>query len=272
LDVGKQSIDSHFSRHKKSRGKLETYVTNTEYNYFIMTGLDSNTKLTLVYFPIGGRAEAVRLTAAAGGIPFTNKVMTFPEFKEAKENADLMPLGQLPVLEIEKDGIKSVVAQSGAILRYFGKLGGLYPSSDVDAMQVDSMLYLLEDLAGAIILSVKGAVRSHISNDEWADDVKLGIRKRWLETDVPKFLGFIEKSLEKSASGWLVGDTPTVADIKLYTDLTWYFGGVLDGIPTNLLDSYPACKALMKKVEAIDGVHKWMEQYSKPYATFDFKP
>jgi glutathione S-transferase len=237
-----------------------------------MTGLDSNTKLTLVYFPIGGRAEAIRLAAAAGGIPFTNKVLTFPEFKDAKDNAEIMPLGQLPVLEIEKDGGKSVITQSGAILRYFGKLGGLYPSSDLDAMQVDSMLYLLEDLAGAIILSVKGAVRSHVSEDEWGDDVKLAIRKRWLETDVPKFLGFIEKSLEKSTSGWLVGEAPTVADIKLYTDLTWYCGGVLDGIPKDMLDSYPACKALMGKVEAIEGVHKWMQHYSKPYSTFEFKP
>jgi len=237
-----------------------------------MTGLDSNTKLTLVHFPIGGRAEAIRLTAAAGGIPFTNKVMTFPEFQQIKGNTDILPLGQLPVLEIEKDGSKSIITQSGAILRYFGKLAGLYPSSDVDAMQVDSMLYLLEDLAGGIILSVKGAVRSLISENEWGDEVKLEIRKRWLATDVPKLLGFVEKSLAASESGWLVGETPTVADIKLYTDLTWYFGGVLDGVPTDMLDSYPACKALMKKVEAIDGVHKWMEQYSKPYPTFDFKP
>ena len=44
-----------------------------------MTGLDTNTKLALLYFPIGGRAEAIRLSAAAGKIPFTNKVLTFPE-------------------------------------------------------------------------------------------------------------------------------------------------------------------------------------------------
>jgi glutathione S-transferase len=237
-----------------------------------MPGIDSNTKLTLVYFPIGGRAEAIRLTAAAGGIPFTNKVLTFPEFKDAKDNTDIMPLGQLPVLEVEKDGKKSVVTQSGAILRYFGKLGGLYPSSDMEAMQVDTMLYILEDLASSVILSVKGAVRSLVSDQEWEDTRKLEIRKRWLETDVPKFLGFIEKSLEKSEAGWLVGSSPTVADIKLYTDLTWYFGGVLDGIPTDLLDSYPACKALMGKVEAIDGVKKWMDHYSKPYSSFDFSP
>ena len=34
----------------------------------------TDSKLTLVYFPIGGRAEPIRLTAAVGGIAFTNKV------------------------------------------------------------------------------------------------------------------------------------------------------------------------------------------------------
>jgi glutathione S-transferase len=96
-----------------------------------MSGLDSHTKLSLLYFPIGGRAEAIRLTAAAGGIAFTNKVLTFPEFMEVKHDKELIPLGQIPVLHIEKDGKTRTVTQSLAILRYFGKIRGLYPSDEI---------------------------------------------------------------------------------------------------------------------------------------------
>ena len=78
-------------------------------------------KLTLVYFGFANRAEPIRLAAAIGGVPFTNKSIHYQDFASLK---DELPLGQLPILEIEKDGDKIVISQAHAILRYFGKLGG----------------------------------------------------------------------------------------------------------------------------------------------------
>lgn len=237
-----------------------------------MTALDTNTKFALLYFPIGGRAEAIRLTAAAGKIPFTNKVITGPEFMNVKNDVEMLPLGQLPVLHMETDGKRSVVTQSSAILRYFGKLGGLYPSDEVDALEVDSFLALLEDLLKSLTLTVAGAVRSLLSDTEWTGEEKIEIRKRWMESSLPKFLGVVEKTLEGSESGWLVGESVTIADISWYTDLMWISSGVMDGIPRTLLDDYPNSKALMKRVEAVDGIEKWMGKYSKPYSTFEYEP
>jgi len=237
-----------------------------------MAGLDSNTKLALLYFPIGGRAEAIRLTAAAGKIPFTNKVFTFPEFMDIKNDIEMLPLGQVPVLQMETDGKKSVITQSSAILRYFGKLGGLYPSDEVDALQVDSFLALLEDLLKPLVMTVGGAVRSLVSETEWTGEEKIEIRKRWMESSLPKFLGLVEKTLKGSESGWLVGESVTIADISWYTDLKWVSGGILDGIPSTVFDDYPNIKALMERVEAVDGIEKWMGKYSKPYSTFEYEP
>mmetsp|Transcript_25849 Transcript_25849/g.43961 ORF Transcript_25849/g.43961 Transcript_25849/m.43961 type:complete len:154 (-) Transcript_25849:56-517(-) len=79
-------------------------------------------KLTLVYFGLGGRAEAIRLAAAVGKIPFTNKSLTFKDFSAEKGT---FPLQEVPVLEIEEPGKeKYAIPQSVAILRYIGKMAG----------------------------------------------------------------------------------------------------------------------------------------------------
>jgi len=47
--------------------------------------------------------------------------------------------------------------------------------------------------------------------------------------------------------------------------MTWYSQfarlaeGDLDGVPADLLDAYPKCRALVDKVEAIPSVHAWQE-------------
>lgn len=80
-------------------------------------------KHTLSYFGIAGRAEPIRLAAVIGKFPFTNKSLGWQEFGEQK---DKLPLGQVPILEIEQDdgGTKTIIPQSDAILRYIGKQTG----------------------------------------------------------------------------------------------------------------------------------------------------
>eukprot|EP00978_Attheya_sp_CCMP212_P037326 scaffold174999_cov52-Attheya_sp.AAC.4 len=235
--------------------------------------MSSDTKLTLTYFPIGGRAEAIRLTAAVGSIAFTNQSMSSAEFAEAqKANSPTMPFGQVPVLQIEKDGTSQTITQSDAILRYFGKLAGLYPTDEIQALKVDELMAILQDAVSPLVMTVRGAVKSHISDSDWTSEEKLEIRGRWLKTDMPKYLGEIESVLKASTSGWLVGETVTIADIRLFVGLNWISGGILDGIPTSVVDGYPCCIALMEKVKSIDKIKEWMEKYPKPYETFDFKP
>mmetsp|Transcript_19779 Transcript_19779/g.24399 ORF Transcript_19779/g.24399 Transcript_19779/m.24399 type:complete len:236 (-) Transcript_19779:225-932(-) len=228
-------------------------------------------KLTLTYFPIAGKAEPIRLAFAAGDVAFTNKVMTFGEFTDSKSS---LPLGQLPLLDIEEGEFKSTVTQSSAILRYIGKMGGLYPKDDdVIAMRIDEIMSILDDFTAPLILTVQGPVRALISdNQEWSTEEKVAIRKRWIAQTLPRFLGNIENVLSKSESGWTVGDSLTIADLKLYCELNWISGGILDGIPTDVLDNYPACLKLKEKVKAHEGVKKWTDKYSKPYATFDYMP
>lgn len=235
-------------------------------------------KLTLIYFPIGGRAESIRLTAAVGGIAFSNKIVTGADFKEAQKNPDILPLRQVPILQIQTteggETKTETVTQSGAILRYFGKLAGLYPQDILAAMKVDECLSIMEDLSVGLVMTLKGAVNCHISDTEWTGDEKIAIRKKWLLDDFPKYLGRLEDTLKHSESGWLVAnhDGPTIADMKLFSDLGWIGGGFLDGIPKDALDSYPNCMALMHKVKGLEKIQAWMDKYPKPYGTFDYEP
>lgn len=234
----------------------------------------SNTKLTLTYFPFGGKAEPIRLAAAIGGVSFTNKVLTFSEFAEARKS---LPFGQVPVLQVDtlddEGNIKntSIVTQSDAILRYFGKLAKLYPTNDFLAMKVDEMLCVIDDLDVAITMTIQGPKKLLLSEGEWSAEEKIKIRERWVESSLPKYVGMIENTLKASTSGWLVGDSITIADIKCFVRFSHITSGILDGIPTTVLDKYPNCLALMEKVKEVDGIKSWNQKYSMPYGNFDYK-
>lgn len=93
--------------------------------------------------------------------PLQTRPSPFPDFKDIKSS---LPTGQLPILEIESNGKKKVVGQSAAILRYAGKLGGLYPTDDREAMEVDMLCDHIEDLTKGVGLTVQGSVNNFISD------------------------------------------------------------------------------------------------------------
>jgi glutathione S-transferase len=238
----------------------------------IKENMTSIPKLTVSYFPIGGRAEPIRLALALGGIPFSNKVLTFAEFSEAKSS---LPLGQLPTLDIDCGASQKTLTQSIGILRYVGKIGGLYPKDDdVKAMEIDEVMSIMEDIKTPVAMTLQGAVKCLLSDDtEFTSEEKLKIRERFVSKHIPRFLDFIEKKMSSNeGSDWIVGDSMTIADLVVYCDLTWISGGILDGVPTTVLDAFPACKALIENVKNDDKVKKWYEQYSKPYGNFDYEP
>lgn len=62
----------------------------------------------------------------------------------ALKKAGAFPFGSVPVLDLP--GQPERFAQSSAILRYAGKLAGLYPDNLVDALRADMVIAALEDL------------------------------------------------------------------------------------------------------------------------------
>jgi len=92
--------------------------------------------IKLTYFDIPGFGDPLRLTLAVGGIAFEDERLPADAAGYAevarRRAAGTLPFGQVPVAEI--DG--RVYAQSNALVRYFGRLAGLYPDG-VDQLQCD---------------------------------------------------------------------------------------------------------------------------------------
>lgn len=182
----------------------------------------------------------------------------------------------MPFLEIEEEGKdKVVVAESNAILRYIGKLGGVYPSDPIQALKVDSLIETSLEATRSLEVSLSGMVRSLLFETDWTDEEKLACRKRLAEDKergLPFYLSYFEKVLKENGTGFFVGDSLTIADLAISRLVFWIESGTLDGIPKSMLDDYPLFKALAAKIESTPEVVAYRSKHPIPYGDFDFEP
>jgi len=87
-----------------------------------------------------------------------------------------------------------------------------------------------------------------------------------------QFLSVLEKHLNGNKSGWFVGDSPTIADLRVHQFTSWMLAGLLDGVPADCMDAYPLLKAQHDKIEALPAVAAFRAKYGKQYSTFDYTP
>jgi len=204
-------------------------------------------KLKLVYFPIAGRGESIRLALHVGGIAFDDHRITFADWPALKPKT---PFGAIPILEIEGHSF----GQSNALLRYAGKLGGLYPSDPLAALRVDEILDAVEDVTSLITPSLR----------ETDPEKRAALRKVLAETSLPPQFANLEKALARNkASPFVTGKDLTVGDLKLAPVLGWIQSGVLDGIPADLADSHPHLVALRNAVFHHPKVQEWNAAHPK---------
>jgi glutathione S-transferase len=199
------------------------------------------TSLRLRYFPFPGRAGPIRDALQIGHIPFVDEHVPPEQFGQLRAAGEF-PFGGLPVLDVETDKGKMCVAQSNAILRFAGRLSGLYPEDDpIQALKVDEALDMGEDIAGLIGPSLH----------EQDEDKKLAMRKELAEATLPFWGDCFERLLVANGrTGFIVGNSLTVADLKLYWLVDWLTSGMLDGIPPSLFDRFENVLAWRKNVTA----------------------
>jgi len=198
--------------------------------------------LRLHYFPFPGRAQSIRDALNIGGIEFTDEHLDSPKFREQRNKGEL-PFGMLPVLDITTESGTMRVGQSNAILRFAGRLSGLYPVDDaLQALKVDEALDLGEDINSSLSPSL-------YESDETK---KMAMRKVLAEQTFPFMATCFERLLVNNGStGFIVGNELTVADLKLYWIVDWLTSGILDGIPKTLFDNFPTICAWRKNITAV---------------------
>jgi len=189
-------------------------------------------KLKLTYFDFpGGRAEPARLALHIGGIPFEDfrfAPSTFPEVRKTT------PLNQVPTLHVNDVQI----TQSDAITRYVGKLTGLYPTDNFQALLCDEILGALEDV------TIKLGATFGLTGEPLET-----ARKALVSGALPHYLGWLERQLESHGGTYFADNRLTIADLKAFVLVNWLNSGKLDHIPADLVATIaPKLKTHAKRI------------------------
>lgn len=203
-------------------------------------------KLKLTYFDFhGGRGEPVRLALHIGGVAFEDHRFTFPEFEEIRKAT---PFAQVPVLEV--DGVQ--VTQSDAILRYAGKLAGLYPADALQALLCDEVSYVVEE-AG-----VKLGPTFRMTGDAQKE-----ARLALVHGPMPVYLRWLERQLKAHGGEFFADNRLTVADLKVFVDVRNLNSGRLDHVPADLVAQVaPALNAHMQRIASLPAVQAYYAKFA----------
>jgi glutathione S-transferase len=176
------------------------------------------TKYKLTYFDFdGGRGEPIRIAFHAAGIEFEDSRLSFAEFGEMRQSTGF---SALPVLEI--DGAE--VTQSNAISRYVGKLAGLYPTDDLQALYCDEAMGVAEDVMHRVVptFSLK---------DEELRQAREKLADGW----IPIYLRGLDALLTRGGGQYFAANRLTVADLKILVLTRWLSSGGLDHVPADIV-------------------------------------
>ena len=195
------------------------------------------------------RAEVLRVSLFISNIPFEDVRISREEFINMIKtgylpNGKKVPFHQLPVIEVDGE----IIGQTGAIARYCGKISNLYSKDNINAAKIDQII----DAATDITNLVSPTIREKDEQKKVED--RLLLKNKLL----PRWFRYLENILLESTSDWFVENKMTIADIAMWRLLGWLISGIIDGIPTTIVDSYPKLKNIHTNVHHHPKVQEWM--------------
>jgi glutathione S-transferase len=183
---------------------------------------------TLIYFPVRGRAELIRLILAEAGVEYAEHPVgkdTPPQNGRPTDFAALKATGLLafnavPVWE-ESDGFR--LAQSLAITNHLARTHGLFGKGAREGALVEQALGGFEDARAELRKLATAAV-----------EARAEVREQLLTESAPRWLGHFERLLAAN-TGLLVGGSVTSADLALWYLVEMYrdngLGAAVDRFP-----------------------------------------
>ena len=195
------------------------------------------------------RAEVLRVCLYISETPFEDIRITRDEFITMIKtgflpNGKKVPFHQLPVIEVDN----KIVGQTGAIARYCGKASNLYSNDDLHAAKIDQII----DAATDITNIVSPTIREKDEQKKIAD--RLNLKNKLL----PRWFKYLEDLLSEENSEWFVENKMTIADIAMWRLIGWLKSGIIDGIPTSIVDDFPKLKNVHHKIHNHRKVQEWM--------------
>eukprot|EP00177_Eucheuma_denticulatum_P006469 GFKZ01011783.1.p2 GENE.GFKZ01011783.1~~GFKZ01011783.1.p2 ORF type:complete len:211 (+),score=32.93 GFKZ01011783.1:394-1026(+) len=196
--------------------------------------------LKISYFNTTGRAEMSRLALVIADISFEDERFGPADWPRRKPT---VPYGISPTLVIDGEQY----AQSNAILRYCGKLAGLYPSDPLLALQVDEIVELFADVGAALFRG----------NRDDPEDVRKS-RELFVKEDVPRYFGGLEKRIEIFGGDlWAVGNDLTIADLAIYGGMGFMKNRKIDHVSEDVVDGFSRLNKIYDAVHSHPKVVAW---------------
>jgi glutathione S-transferase len=180
-----------------------------------------------------------------GGIPFEDHRFASKDFAEIRKTT---PLNQVPTLCLND----VQVTQSDAITRYVGKLAGLYPVDEFQALLCDEVMGALEDI------NVKIGATFGMEGDALK-----GARDALVIGPLPRYLRWLQNQLEDHGGEYFSDNRLTIADLKALVILRWLSGGVLDHIPRGLVAAEaPKLVEYMNRIAVLPAIAQYYAKRS----------
>ena len=194
------------------------------------------------------RAEVLRVSLFIKDIPFEDIRVSREEFVHLIKtgflpNGKKAPFHQLPVIEAEG----KIIGQTGAIARYCGKASNLYADDNLKAAKIDQIIDAASDITNLVSPTIR----------EKDLDKKMEDRKLLVNKLLPRWFRYLENLLSEDESTWFV-EKMSIADLAIWRLLGWLTSGIIDGIPTSIIDDFPKLKNVHHQVHTHPKVQEWM--------------
>jgi len=190
LEFAKKQDERHMSVHDKEVLKKQEDEEKHEESEL--------GKFKLIYLPVGGRGDQIRLIFKYTGTEFEDERIPFEEIQKRTENGEL-PFGQVPVLH--HDGF--VLAQACAIVKYVSQILKIWPEDPNLSATAMSLTLSAEDFRIKMFAF-------YFEKDEERKKKKLQEVTEWAKS----YQENLEKMLDKKR--FFFGDNATGADLAVF--------------------------------------------------------
>jgi glutathione S-transferase len=202
-------------------------------------------ELELVYFPMRGRAEQIRLVLAYTRTPYVDTALPFDRWGELKRT---LPLGQVPVLIERAGGQEAVIAQSHAILRHLARTRALYG--------IGERQHTLADIVADAIGEWRAKFNQVAYAPNFLKDQALTVR--YFEETLPPILVSIERLLEQSTytpGGLFVGEPVTFADLMAFDTIDVHLQ-----VRPDCLEKHDMLRRFFTQIKVLPPIAEYLER------------
>ncbi len=178
----------------------------------------------LYYWPIQGRGEFARLVLEDAGADWVDVTRQPGGMKQMQEILGGGARELLPFAPPFLHAGDVWMAQSALIASYLGEQLGLAPDDEPGRYVARTIMLTIADLIDEV-----HDTHHPIAVDKYYDDQKAPAKLRaqaFRDKRLPKFLTWLERTLERNDTGWLVGGGATYVDLaafQLVEGLTYAF-------------------------------------------------